>query len=113
MIARAGHFPELNASKECVSNSVLGAGRKNTVERSTISAAQLYAILDREFKQLRPSGCSQCRVPLPYWRRPPDDVSANWHIGQPAECPHGCHVVVAELLARLWTRYDIEQQLMQ
>ena len=52
-------------------------------------------------------------VPLPYWRRPPDDVSANWHIGQPTECPHGCHVVVAELLARLWTRYDIEQQLPQ
>lgn len=87
--------------------------KKNIVERSTISSAQLYAILDREFKQLRPAACPDCRVPLPYWRQPPDDVSANWHIGQPTECPHGCHIVIAELLARLWTRYDIEQQLAQ
>jgi hypothetical protein len=71
------------------------------VERSTISSAQLYAILDREFKRLRPAGCTRCHVPLPYWRKPPDDVSANWHIGQPTECPAGCHVVIAELLTRL------------
>ena len=92
---------------------VIGASEKNIVDRCTISAAQLYAILDREFKELRPAGCGACRVPLPYWRRPPDDVSANWNLGQPTECPHGCHIVVAELLTRLWTRYDIEPQLAQ
>jgi hypothetical protein len=83
------------------------------VNRTTLPGAQLYAILDREFKMLRPAGCAECPAPLPYWRVPPDDVSANWHIGQPRECPHGCHLVVAELLARLWTRYDIEPQLEQ
>ena len=77
--------------------------------RATISPAQLYAILDREFKQRRPAACKKCRVPLPYWRDPPDDVSANWHIGTPTTCPQGCHVVIAELLAELWTRYDIEK----
>ena len=86
---------------------------KEPVARTTISSAQLYAILDREFKQLRPPDCQKCMVPLPYWRRPPDDVSANWHIGTPSDCPHGCHVVIAELLTNLWTRYDIEQQLVQ
>ena len=74
--------------------------------RTTISSAHLYAILDREFKSLS-TNCGRCRVPLPYYRPPPDDVSANWHIGTPSECPAGCHVVIAELLARLWTRYDI------
>lgn len=83
------------------------------MSRTTISSAQLYAILDREFKKLRPMACGGCRVPLPYWRLPPDDVSANWHIGTPEECPHGCHVVIAELLARLWTRYDLERELVQ
>ena len=83
------------------------------MERSTISAAQLYAILDREFKLLRPMACTRCRVPLPYWRAPPDDVSANWNLGQPSECENGCHVVIAELLARLWTRYDMEPQRIQ
>ncbi len=78
--------------------------------RTTITAAQLYAILDREFQKLKPKGCHRCRMPLPYWRAPPDDVSANWHIGTPAECPEGCHLVIAELLARMWTRYDIQPE---
>jgi len=85
----------------------------STADRATISGTQLYAIFDREFKKLRPSACTRCSVPLPYWRSPPDDVSANWHIGTPAECAQGCHLIIAELLARLWTRYDIEQQLAQ
>jgi hypothetical protein len=86
---------------------------KEAVARTTISAAQLYAILDREFKRLKPKECQKCKVPLPYWRQPPDDVSANWNIGTPSDCPEGCHVIIAELLAKLWTRYDIEQQLVQ
>jgi hypothetical protein len=87
--------------------------KKIPLARTTITPAQLYAILDREFKQLQPAACGKCRVPLPYWRQPPDDVSANWHIGQPSDCPHGCHLVVAELLTRLWTRFDIEKGLVQ
>ena len=79
------------------------------VSRTTISAAQLYEILDREFRKLRPRACTACRVPLPYWRQAPDDVSANWNIAQPVQCPHGCHLVIAELLTRVWTRYDIEK----
>jgi hypothetical protein len=79
------------------------------MDRTSISPAQLYAILDREFKRLRPKACTTCAVPLPYWQRPPDDVSANWFIGQPKECEHGCHLVVAEVLAKLWTQYDIER----
>lgn len=77
--------------------------------RQLIPVAQLYAILDREFKRLRPRGCATCAVPLPYWRKPPDDVSANWFIGTPRECAHGCQLVIAELLANLWTRYDIDR----
>jgi hypothetical protein len=83
------------------------------LSRTTISSATLYAMLDREFRKRRPMGCEKCQMPLPYWRTPPDDVSANWHIGMPANCPHGCHVIIAELLAEVWTRYDIEPQLAQ
>jgi hypothetical protein len=77
--------------------------------RTSVPVAELYAILEREFRRLRPSSCRVCSVPLPYWRRPPDDVSANWFIGTPQVCEHGCHLVVAELLAELWTRYDIDR----
>ena len=77
--------------------------------RQVIPVAQLYAILDREFKARRPEACTTCAVPLPYWRKPPDDVSANWFIGTPTACPHGCGGVIAELLAELWTRYDVDR----
>ena len=71
--------------------------------------AQLYAILDREFKARRPEACRTCAVPLPYWRKPPDDVSANWFIGTPRVCAQGCDIVIAEILAELWTRYDVDR----
>jgi hypothetical protein len=75
--------------------------------RTKIDPARLYAELDREFRANRPAICGKCRVPLPYYRAAPDEVSANWLIGHATICPHGCHRVIAEVLAELWTRYDI------
>jgi hypothetical protein len=77
--------------------------------RQVVPVAQLYAILDREFKLRRPAACTSCAVPLPYWRLPPDEVSANWFIGTPRVCGHGCDIVIAEILAQLWTRYEIDR----
>ena len=77
--------------------------------RQALPVAQLYAILDREFRSKRPAACTTCSVPLPYWRKPPDDVSANWFIGTPRECEHGCDAVIAEVLAELWTRYNVDR----
>ena len=79
------------------------------MNRSALSAAHLYAILDREFRAARPMACTNCRVPLPYFRDPPDDVSANWEVGTPQFCEYGCHLIFAELLAKLWTKYDLQQ----
>jgi len=76
--------------------------------RERMSAAKLYAVLDREFRKRRPAECTTCHVPLPYWSEAPDDVSANWRFGTPTQCPHGCHLVIAELLTGLWCLYDIE-----
>jgi hypothetical protein len=75
--------------------------------RQKVGLARLYAELDREFRANRPARCGLCRVPLPYWGGAPDEVSANWLIGNAAICEHGCHRVIAEVLARLWTRYDL------
>jgi hypothetical protein len=78
------------------------------MNRVRLPAAKLYAVLEREFRAIRPEACTACHVPLPYWTGAPDDVSANWRFGTPSECPNGCHVVIAEMLANLWTIYDIE-----
>ena len=80
------------------------------MSRETISAMQLYAIFDREFRQTRPVMCKDCRIPLPYFRTPPDEVSANWNVGTPRDCPAGCHKLIAEMVTKLWSKYDIEPE---
>lgn len=47
-------------------------------------------------------------MPLPFYREPVDAFTANWHIGTPKRCRYGCHLTMAEILARLWTRYDLK-----
>lgn len=71
--------------------------------------AQLYAILQREFQERKSPECSSCRVPLPFYKSPADDVSANWYIGTPSPCPQHCQVIIAEVLARLWTQYQLDE----
>lgn len=80
----------------------------HAMTRVRLPAARLYAVLDREFRAIRPAACASCHMPLPYWSGAPDDVSANWRFGTPVECEHGCHLVITELLTNLWSIYDIE-----
>lgn len=76
--------------------------------RTTLTSLQLYALLDKEFRDLKSKACKTCRVPVPYYRQPPDDVSANWTVDTAPKCPAGCHAIIAEMVARMWTRYDME-----
>jgi hypothetical protein len=46
-------------------------------------------------------------MPLPYRIEPPDEVSANWRIGTPPPCSHGCDSIIAEIVARLWPEYEL------
>jgi len=75
--------------------------------RPSITPGRLYSQLCTQFDLLRPAGCCICRMPLPYPVIRPDDVSANWRIGTPAPCPEGCDAVIAEIVAKMWTRYDL------
>jgi hypothetical protein len=78
------------------------------MRREAITAPKLYAMLDREFRDVRDPRCANCRMPLPFYRAPADDFTANWHIGTPRRCDRGCHLKIAEILARMWTRYDLK-----
>lgn len=77
--------------------------------RRRLASSQLYALLDREFRARRPPACKTCRTPLPFWKRPPDAVSANWDIGTMAGCPHECRRLMAEILAELWPQYELQE----
>ena len=75
--------------------------------RQQLTSGQLYAHLDREFRSRKPATCTMCQMPLPYYRDPPDDVSANWHIGTPRDCPELCHTLIAQILAEAWPRFEL------
>jgi hypothetical protein len=77
------------------------------VMRTKVSAGQLYALLSAEFAAKRPVGCDECRIPLPYRIDRPDTVSANWRLGTPRQCPHKCHILMAEISATFWPRFDL------
>ena len=75
--------------------------------RTILTPGRLYAKLSAEFKKGRPANCTTCRMPFPYLVIRPDEVSANWFVAGFSECHHGCHRVIAEIVARLWPMYDL------
>ena len=72
-----------------------------------LSPGALYTLLNDELKRTRPAACGACRMPLPFLVERPDEVSANWRIGTPPPCAHGCDVVIAEIATRFWPQFDL------
>src|SRR4051812_14366525 len=68
------------------------------VKRLAISPGALYTLLNAEFKRRRIVDCN-CQMPLAFHIDRPDDVSANWRVGTPLPCPHGCDTLIAEVAA--------------
>ena len=77
--------------------------------RTKVTAGQLYALLSADFAAKRPVGCDECRMPLPFRIARPDAVSANWRLGTPHQCPHKCHVLMMEIAATFWPRFELEE----
>jgi hypothetical protein len=75
--------------------------------RTSLTPGRLYALLVKEFEVRRSRACGACRMPLPFLIERPDDVSANWRIGTPPECGHGCHSTITEIAAAAWPQYDL------
>ena len=75
--------------------------------RKAVSLEDLFTIIDREFTTVRPGQCKRCITPLPFRKAKPDEVSTNWSIVEPAECPHECRVLFAEVVTRLMSEYEL------
>ena len=76
-------------------------------EREALPASKLYAMLTEAFEKARDPQCRRCTMPLPVFRSPADAFAANWHTGVPRYCPFRCHLVIGEVQAMLWVRYDM------
>ena len=82
---------------------------KVLMARKSVSLDTLFAIIDREFRRVQSPHCKRCVTPLPFRKAvPPDEVSANWSIVEPAECPQDCRVLFAEVVTRLMSEFELE-----
>ena len=79
------------------------------MQRKSVSLEELFNILHMDFQGARSALCRSCVTPLPVRRAPADDVSANWFVVEPQDCGRGCRVILAEIVTRLMSEYELER----
>jgi hypothetical protein len=75
--------------------------------KTSVSAAELYVILDREFRLRQPKECDACYISLPFRVDRRDDDAPNWEVFLPAPCESGCGEVLETLVARYAEVYEL------
>ena len=78
--------------------------------RKTITAGDLYVILDREFRSRQSKDCGSCYILLPYRvDTNGDGESANWEVILPPECAYGCIRIVEDLVYKYSDIYQLAE----
>jgi hypothetical protein len=76
-------------------------------KRTPISAADLFVLIDREFRRRKARDCDTCFVPLPYRIDPVQRGGANWEIIAPARCRFGCDLLLEDLVGYFQSFYEL------
>ena len=78
--------------------------------KTSLTAADLFVLLDREFRRRRPRQCQACEVQLPYHVDRAGGVS-NWESLVPTTgCGSGCATIFEEILAEFQQYYELAPQ---
>jgi hypothetical protein len=75
--------------------------------RTDIDAADLYVLLQREFRRRQPTGCDECFVQLPFRVDRHDAHAPNWELVMPPNCNKGCAPILEELVLEYGMLYDL------
>jgi hypothetical protein len=78
------------------------------MNRTEINAADLYVLLQREFRRRQAPECSACYVQLPFRVDNRDAQSSNWEVVLPPPCASGCHDVMLEIIDDFQALYDLK-----
>jgi hypothetical protein len=78
-------------------------------EKTEITAADLFVLLDREFRRRRRRECEGCFVSLPFPVDSQDGGASDWEMVMPGRCAQGCEEVLEELLAQFQGRYALKR----
>ena len=76
-------------------------------DRTELAAADLFVLLDREFRRRRPRECVGCFVQLPYRIDTFAGDGSNWEVTSLPECELGCNVLLEEIVEELRARYAL------
>jgi hypothetical protein len=75
--------------------------------RTAIAAADLYVLLQREFRRRQVPNCTACYVQLPFRVDKRETHDANWEVIIPPECGFNCRDVMDEVVQDFSRRYDL------
>jgi hypothetical protein len=89
----------------CPTGMVNNQIRESTIMKTPVTAADLWVLLDREFRRRRPRECDACFVPLPF-RVDTADGAPNWEVDI-RSCGKRCEFILEELVQELQRRHDL------
>jgi hypothetical protein len=75
--------------------------------RTQIQAADLYVLLQREFRRRQVPECSACYVQLPFRVDRPHVDAPNWEVIFPTTCTFGCREVMDDVIEDFSGRYEL------
>jgi hypothetical protein len=79
---------------------------KPQMTRKKVTAAELHALLEREFRNSAADLCLKCKVPKPVFI---DAKSgANWRVATLDECGTMCHSIFQDIVDQAAEKYDLK-----
>jgi hypothetical protein len=85
-------------------NQLLSGKMKN---RTEIYAADLYVLLQREFRRRQAPECIACYVQLPFRVDRQDARAANWEVVMPPPCSFACGAIIDEIVSEFQQLYEL------
>jgi len=79
-------------------------------KRTALNAADLYVLLQREFKRRQAPTCGGCFMQLPYRVDREESEGANWEVMLPQGCGHNCRALAEELVDEFRMLYDLSPE---
>lgn len=86
------------------------ADKPKMKNRTPIHVADLYVLLQREFRRRQVPDCDTCYVQLPFLVDRVEPNAANWEMIIPASCSFGCREIMDEVVEELSRRYELLPQ---
>lgn len=75
--------------------------------RTPVQAADLYVLLQREFRRRQTPECGTCYMQLPFRVDQIAPGSPNWEVIFPPSCTFGCREAMDEVIEDFAQRYEL------